>query len=289
MNLTYLEDYWEESVRKAEFVSFLNDIHNLDLTRWDEAGFWDKKYRPFSCFDGPTLASNVCVYTMKLTVDGRPCRAAQISAVGTRPEYRRRGLGRELTEKAMAWARESHEFLFLFADEEAFPFYRKCGFLRVDEYKARITARGSKPRPGAVRLDVGRPDHLALIDRIAGRRTPVSVQLGVNNRRLFMFWCLYFLRDHIYHILELDLLVLCKHEAEVLTVFDIVGQHIPAFADIFPYIRNESDRAVEFLFMPDRLGLKNSDWVRVTENGTHVLGEFPFVNGRFIFPLTAHA
>jgi GNAT superfamily N-acetyltransferase len=289
MNLSYREDYWDSPELKKQFLSFLIQIHGLDLSLWDEMGLWDRKYRPFSYFDGDSLVSSLCIYSMDMTIQGKKRPVAQVSAVGTLPEYRRKGLNLELTQKAMDWARVNHDFFFLFADDEAFPFYEKCGFRQVDEYKSSVSVSGETARPGADKLDIQRKDHLDLIYRIASDRESVSDVLGVLNKRLFMFWCLYFLADHIYYIAELDVLILYKRDNELVTVFDIVGKNVPAFSEVYPYICAESDETVEFLFMVDKLNLETFDQVRVEDNGTHLLGDFPLESGKFIFPYTAHA
>jgi len=289
MNLSYRKNYWDVPELKNEFTKFLVNIHNLDLTHWGEMGFWDNRYRPFSYFDGDSLVASVCIYSMDMTIKGEQCQVAQVSAVGTLPEYRRKGLNFELTQKAMEWARVNHDFFFLFADEEAFRFYEKCGFRVVVEYKTCITVSGETSKPGAEKLDVNRKDHLDLIYRYASDRAPVSDVLGVSNKRLFMFWCLYYLTDNIYYIAELDTLILFQRKNELVTVFDIVGKKIPSFADIYPYICSESDRTIEFLFMTDKMKLGDSEKIRVEGNDTHLLGNFPLDETQFIFPFTAHA
>ncbi|MEE9554780.1 MAG: GNAT family N-acetyltransferase [candidate division Zixibacteria bacterium] len=251
--------------------------------------FWDQKYRPFSYFSGNSLVSNVCVYSMNMTIQGKRCLAAQISAVGTLPEYRRKGLSSKLTQKAMDWARNNHDFFFLFADQKAYHFYKKCGFNSVNEYKACVSVSGKIALPGAVKLDIQKKDHIEQIYRFASDRKPVSDVLGVSNKKLFMFWCLYSLRDHIYYIPELDVLVLYKRDNELITVFDIVGTDILAFSEIYSYICSESDETIEFLFMVDKLNLGSCDHIRIVENGTHILGNFPLEGSQFIFPFTAHA
>ena len=90
-----------------------------------------------------------------------------------------------------------------------------------------------------------------------------------------MFWCLYDVREFVYHIPELDLLVIHKHEEGVLTVYDAIGRRIPPFADFYPFISDPGDQAVEFLFMTDKLGLDRAELVEVTGNGTHLMGQFP--------------
>ncbi|MEW6411265.1 MAG: GNAT family N-acetyltransferase [Candidatus Zixiibacteriota bacterium] len=290
MSLTFRTDYWDDAQAKSAFIRFLHHIHRLDLTLWDKLGSWDHNYRPFSYFDGNTIAASVCVYSMDMMVEGRRCSVAQISGVGTDEKYRRRGLSLALTERAIEWASSRHEFFYLFADADAFKLYERAGFRRVVEHKTRIPVEGCKPRGNVVKLDIENKKHLELIYQHAGKRTAVSDRLGVFNEKLFMFWCLYFLRDNIYYIADLDLLVLYKRENGLLTFCDIVGSEIPEFTSIYPYISDERDREIEFLFMVDKLKLRGSmKTIAVVENGTHLSGDFPHEGSPFIFPLTSRA
>lgn len=290
MKYTYKENYWNKPELIRELISFLNQIHNLDLTLWNNSGFWDKKYRPFSYFDGDTLVSNACVYSMDMMVLGRRCKVAQISAVGTLQEYRRKGLSLELNKKAIEWARSEHDFFYLFADEEAQSLYNKCGFRKVDEHAYYYPVEGMSPKSGTMKIDVQNKDHLNLIYHLAKKREPVSDMLGVLNEKLFMFWSLYFLKDNIYYIDYLDLLVLCENVDNRLTIYDIVGKKIPEFSKIYPYIANQNNKDVEFLFMIDKMNLKDCKELKLEEgNGTHLMGDFPLEGQNFILPYTCHA
>lgn len=289
MDLKYRENYWDRLELKKEFIRFLTDLFDLDLSEWDRRGFWDNQYRPFSYFHDDKLVSNVCVYSMDMTIQGKQCHAAQISAVGTLPEYRRKGLSQALIEKGMDWARDHHDCCFLFADEGAHRLYEKCGFQPADEYKACIPVQGHVARPGTIRLDIGTADQTELVYRLALDREPVSDLLGVSNERLLMFWCLYALKDYIYYVPDLDVLVIYRRDNGLMTVFDIVGRTMPTFAEIYPYVCDKTDRAVEFLFMVDKLDLASFDLVRIDGNGTHVLSGFPLEGTEFTFPFTAHA
>lgn len=289
MNLSYKENYWDSLELKVEFISFLLRIHGVDLSSWDKLGFWDQKYRPFSYFSGASLVSNVCIYSIEMTIQGKRSLGAQISAVGTLPEFRRQGLSLKLTRRAMDWARENHDFFFLFADQDSYDFYRKCGFRPADEYKTCISVSRKVAQTGCVKLDTRKSDHVEQIYRIASNREPVSDVLGVSNKKLFMFWCLDFLSDHIYYISDLDVLVLYKRDNGLVTIFDIVGTEIPEFSKLYPYISRESDETIEFLFMTDKLNLESCCQIKIDGNGTHVQSGFPLENSRFILPFTSHA
>ncbi len=290
MNLTFRENYWDSPELKQEFIAFLNKIHNLDLSLWDEMGFWDHRYRPFSYFDGPNLVSSLCVYSMDMTINGERRRVAQVSGVGTLEEHRRKGLNLELTEKAIAWAKAEHDFFFLFADEGARPFYKRCGFRPVLEHKARVSITGKAASRGARKLDMTSRDDIDLVFRLASEREPVSGILGVNNPKLLMFWCLYFFSENVFYISELDTLILYERQNDLLTVHDIVGKKIPPFDEIYPYISSDDDKAVEFSFMTDKLDLGGREELLIVEsNGTRLFGDVPFEGSKFLFPITAHA
>lgn len=295
MELSYQENYWDVPELKTEFMSYLLGMFGLDLSSWDKLGYWDQAYRPFSYFNGQSLVSNVCIYSLDMTVQGNKCRVAQISAVGTLSEYRQKGLSSQLTRKAIDWARDNHDFFFLFADEDAYEFYEKGDFRHLDEYKARISVSGMNAKPGLVKLDVKNQDHLRQIYRFASEREPVSDILGVSSKKLFMFWCLNPLKDYIHYIAELDILILFKRVGELTTIFDIVGKSVPPFSKIYPYLcgeigeTDETDGTVEFLFMVDKLDLESFDEMKIEDNGTHVRGDFPLEGSRFIFPFTAQA
>ncbi len=296
MDLIYKENYWNDLESKDKFIKHLNFIHNLDLTLWDKAGYWDNNYRPFSYFNKDMLVSNVCVYSMDMVVNGQRKLVAQISGVGTHPDYRKQGLNLELTQKAMDWAKPNHDFFFLFADEDAQEYYKNRGFRKVEEYKTNIKIDGGTPKRDLKKLEISNKADLDFIYKYANERESVSDLLGVYNPRLFMFWCLYVLNDNLYYIKELDTIVSFKRDKGTVTVYDIVAKKIPIFSELYPYLCNESDKAVEFLFMPDKLKLEEfnsvsvaDNLIPVTDNGTHLLSDFPLEDTEYLFPLTSHA
>ncbi len=48
--LVYRMAYAEDPVARRAFKEFLFTIHGLDLTLWEQKGFWDELYTPFSLF-----------------------------------------------------------------------------------------------------------------------------------------------------------------------------------------------------------------------------------------------
>ncbi len=290
MNLELKTDYWDNPALKQQFQRFLIDIFGLDLSRWDQLGYWDNNYRPFSFFDGDTLVSSLCLYTMDMVVLGKSCKIGQFSAVGTLPEYRRKGLNADLTRRALDWARGTHDFFFLFADTDAQAFYKYCGFRKTEEKKATISITGRKPVGEVVKLDLENDDHRDLIFKFGQNRAPVSNTLGILNARLLMFWCLYFLKENIYYSPEQEIIILLGRNDGVVTVFDIIGKTIPSFSEIYPFIADPSDTSVEFRFMVDQMALtQDISFTPFAESGAHLMGTFPLEKTPYIFPQTCRA
>lgn len=287
MDLSLRTEYWNDPKARGAFREFLVRIHGLDLSEWESRGYWDRTYTPFSFFQGDRIVASVCVYSLAAVIDRKPARLAQISGVGTLPEWRRQGLNRRLTEAGLAWAREGHEGVFLFSNVEAIPFYKACGFQPVDEYVEYMEARTVPGRAGAVRLDPGDQADLDRIYHYARRRVPVSNRFGMLNARLLMFHSLYTLRDHAYEIPDLECLVFLQRKGSCLKIFDIVGERVPCLEKLYPYIADENDRTIEFHFHTDRLGLDGIQAMPLYGNHPFVIDGFPIE--RPVFPFTSRA
>ena len=207
MDLKLRTHYWDDPDAKAAFKQFILKIHGLDFSEWDSFGYWDHAYTPFSFFDGDTVVASVCVYLLDAVLNGENTRVAQISGLGTLPQWRRRGLSRQLTDIGLCSVQGKHQGVFLFSDTDAIPYYEKCGFNAVNEYVETTKIDPVSNCGGAVKLDPGSEQDLDRIYEYAKARVPVSQKFSVLNARLTMFHVLYGLRDCIFEIPDLDCLV----------------------------------------------------------------------------------
>lgn len=280
-------DYWSNVKDTGAFREFALEIFGLDFSAWEAAGYWDENYTPFSFFDGDRIVANVCTYLLDAVVNSNPTRLAQIATVGTLPEYRRRGLNRELTEIALDRVGAEHQGVFLFSDPGAVRFYEKCGFTPIEEYIETADVEPAENKPGATRLSPDNPEHLDRIHDRAGRRAPVSGKFGIVSDKLLMFHALYALRDCAREIPDLDCVVFYRRNEDTLNVYDIVAETIPRWEDLYPYIAAAGDKTVDFHFHTDRLAVK-----KTTARPLH--GNYPFVKDGFpvdnpVFPFTSRA
>jgi GNAT superfamily N-acetyltransferase len=287
MNLELRTEYWNDPEARAAFKKFILDIHGLDFSEWDSAGYWDDAYTPFSYFEGGAVVASVCIYLLNAVVDGEPTRLAQISGVGTAADRRRQGLNRQLTEIGLGWAQDLHDGVFLFSDPDAIPFYRRCGFRPIEEYVQVAQADPVPNRRGAIKLDPGRKQDLDRIYEYAQRRAPVSDRFSVLNEKLVMFHALHGLRDRTYEIPDLGCVVFYKRARGCLSIFDVVGEKVPRWKELYPYISDETDEETEFHFHPEKLdpGSCRSRPLR----GNHPFVRDPFPVEKPVFPFTSRA
>jgi hypothetical protein len=102
-----------------------------------------------------------------------------------------------------------------------------------------------------------------------------------------MFHVLYSLKNDIHEIPDLNCLVLYRREKERLSIYDIVGECVPRWEEIYPHIADPTDSVIEFHFCTDRLGLHETRTRQLEGNFPFVKGIFPFKEP--VFPSTSRA
>jgi len=200
MDLELRNNYWEDSEAREAFKTFILDIHGLDFKEWEAHGYWDTAYTPFSYFKNGKIVASICIYLLDAVINGHNAKLVQISGVGTHQDYRRQGLSRELTDLGLEWAKNQHEGIFLFADEEAIPYYLRCGFSPLNETQEYCQIEPVDPKDGIIRLNPSDKEDLDKIYEYAQSRTPLSDKFSVFSSKLLMFHALYTLRNKMYEI-----------------------------------------------------------------------------------------
>ena len=280
--------YWHDIAAREAFKDFIDEIHGVDFDEWD-SGYWDDDYRPYSYFEGGRVVASVCIYTMPAIVHGESCRVAQVSGVGTLPEYRLKGLNRRLHEVALAEALPGHRFVFLFADDEAVPFYRKCGFRPVDVHAMVVPLPATTAAaPRIEKLDLASPALRETLYRLAAERAPVSHDFSTHNPKLVMYHLLYRFREHTWWVPELDAVLLMKFDGARVVLYDILAQRLPSFEQLVPLLASQGAREVEFRFSPDRLQAPPGQPRALAGSTVHAMGAFD-LGPSPIIPFTSQA
>lgn len=237
---------------------------------------------------GDRVVASLCIYTMHARVNGRDCKVAQVSGVGTLPEYRRQGLNRSLHEIALPKALAEHRFAFLYADDEAVPFYRNRGFRPMPASAVVVPLTSVEPNSGAEKLDQSDAAVLHSLYRLACVRAPVSQVFSTANPRLMMYHLLYRLPNHAWRIPALDAVVLMKRDGERTIVYDILARELPRFEALAPFLAAGGATRVEFRFPVDSLGVPSWTLLELPGENFHVMGNAD-LGPQPVLPFTATA
>jgi GNAT superfamily N-acetyltransferase len=265
--------YWHDVAARQAFKDFIFQIHRVDFTRWDAAGYWDDDYSPCSYFVDDRVVASLCIYTMHARVNGRECKVAQVSGVGTLPEYRRQGLNRRLHEMALPKALAEHRFAFLYADDEAVPFYQNRGFRPVPAHAVVVPMPAVEPDGGLEKLELEDAAVLESLFRLASSRAPISQAFSTANPKLVMYHLLYRLRNHAWRVPALDAVVLMKREGAKTVVYDVLAREVPSFAALAPFLTTGEAREVEFRFAVDALDVPTWKLRELPGENFHVMGD----------------
>lgn len=285
--MEFRSQYWDDEDSKSAFKRFLKAIHGLDLTKWDESGYWDHSYTPFSYFLDGEVVSSVCLYLIDARFLGQDCKVAQISGVGTAESHRRQGLNRQLTQRALEWASSKFTCLFLFADEDAKGFYRRLDFeARQDFYWTSTTPFDGRTRDG-VHLDLTSKAELEWIFDLSQRRCPPSNEFACLQSKLLMFHLLYDPSCEAIRIPDRELAIVVRRMEDRLQILDVIGTTVPAFQEWYPFLALPPRARVDFLLPIDILAPPEFSLEPAVGNNAFVRSDFPLREP--VFPATIFA
>ena len=126
--LTFRQDYFADPAAWAGLVALLDDTFGIDVGIQDRFGGPDPSSMPFAYFDeGGVCAANFTAFSMPMMIAGRPVKAAGFQSVAVRPQWRGRGLYRDLMNRAFnSCDAQGFELGFLLTDKPSM--YEPYGF-----------------------------------------------------------------------------------------------------------------------------------------------------------------
>lgn len=253
--LTLRSGYFGDRASFLALAGLLKDTFEIDIALLDRFGGPDMSAMPFGLFDDTgRCVANFSAFSMPLVVDGRIVRAAGYQSGAVRPEFRGRGLYRDLMDMAFAWSDEQgFEAGILITDKPEL--YRRYGFESVPQHFFRgpmpATRASEEPRP----LSLGDATDLALATRLLEARADVSQRFAARRQsKTFLLNACFDPDVRLSHLAGADAVVAWKQEDDTLRILDVVAATLPALGVITGALRSDAGH-VEVLFPTDRL-----DW-----------------------------
>ncbi|MBY4608363.1 GNAT family N-acetyltransferase [Rhizobium sp. 9T] len=255
--LTFRQDYFGDPAGWAALVRLLRDIFSIDIGPLRQLGGPDPTSMPFGWFDAEgELAANLSAFALPFVLNGRIVHAAGLQSGAVRPQWRGRGLYRDLTVKALDWCgQQGFEAVILYTDKPSL--YEAYGFraLPLNRYE------GTAPAP-AIGATAARPflpanaDDLALLQLLLKARSPISTTLSVTtNAAMFLINTQLDADVRISFLEDCQAAIAWKMDGSGrFSLLDVVAAEIPSLAAIFGGL-DIASASVEVLFRPDKL-----DW-----------------------------
>ncbi|PCK80644.1 GNAT family N-acetyltransferase [Rhizobium sophoriradicis] len=254
--LTFRQEYFGDAAGWAALVRLLRDIFGIDIGPLQQLGGPDASSMPFGWFDAEgELAANLSAFALPFVLNGRIVHAAGLQSGAVRPQWRGRGLYRDLTVKALDWCeRQGFEAILLYTDKPSL--YEAYGFraIPLNRYEGTAPAPAIGAAPARPLLPAN-ADDLALLQLLLKARSPVSTTLSVTtNAAMFL------INTHLDPDVRIGFLEGCQaviawkmDGSGRFNLLDVVAAEIPSLAAILGGL-DIASATVEVLFRPDKLG-----------------------------------
>ena len=190
-----------------------------------------------------------------MMIDGRLVKAAGFQSGAVRPQWRGRGLYRDLMNRAFGWCDDQgFELGLLLTDKPAM--YEPYGFTILQQQKF-VGAPPLETRlaGGARALSLDNAADMALIRQVLRERTPVSSVFAVTAQTEMFLLNGFFDPDvRLLYLDQFEVVIAWKEDETSFQLLDIAGKTIPPLSALLGALDQRPGR-VEVCFPPDRL-----DW-----------------------------
>ena len=283
-NLTFHGDY----VRKPEGISELGrlilDVFAVDISSLHRLGH-DPSVMSFGWWHGETLIANVSLFERRLWLAGECVTAFGVQSVATRPEWRGKGLFRDLMLRALDYADARSGLVTLHTGTP--DLYRPFGFRQLEETKFFGNWEASPQPPRYRELSLNLDADVELLRDLFSRRSPTSrLASACDHPALFMLKAALTPAIKLLHLPDLDAVVATRGDEHSLILLDIIAPVIPPLEAIASAIGFQGSR-IEVRFTPDHLAWQPDESL-VVDNGNMVRGSFA-AEGKPFMLSTMHA
>jgi len=254
--LTFRQNYFGDPAAWAALVALLHDTFNIDVGIQDRFGGPDPTSMPFAYFDeNGVCAANFSAFSMPMMIDGHLVKAAGFQSGAVRPQWRDRGLFRDLMNRAFCWCDEQgFELGILLTDKPAM--YQPYGFTVLPQQRFVGPPPQVKTRfTGTVReLSLDNARDIALTCQVLHERSPVSSSFAVAAQaEMFLLNSVFDPGVRLTYLDPFEAVVAWKDDGASFQILDVVGKSIPSLSAILGVFDQCPDR-VEVCFPPDKLG-----------------------------------
>ncbi|MCX8996613.1 GNAT family N-acetyltransferase [Rhizobiaceae bacterium BDR2-2] len=248
------------------------DVFEIDVSPLNRLGH-DPSIVAFGWWHDGELVANVSLYERRLWLSGERVEAYGVQSVAVRPEWRGKGLFRDLMVRALDHADARAGLVILSTDTP--DLYTRFGFRAVRESFFSGSLPPGRPRPNCRRLSLENEADVALLLDLFARRVPTSLLAAAcDHPALFMLKAVETPEIALMHLPELDAVVAVRDiDQAPMNLLDIVAPSIPSLEDIAAAL-GYGERHIHVYMTPDRLAWTPGE-IAPVDTGYMVRGPYP--------------
>lgn len=250
-DLQYRSDYAQTPQGLSQLADLIGDVFGVDIAPLDRLGH-DPSIVAFGYWADGRLIGNVSLFQRHLYLAGQRVLAFGVQSVAVRPEWRGRGLFRDLMGQALRYADQRAERVILVTESPGL--YRPFGFRHLTETVFAASWIPRRARPAGRHLSLDTDADVALLHDLFARRAPTSLLASAcDHPALFMLKAALTPAIRLVHLPDLDAVVAIRtDDPGTLKLLDILAPDIPTLDDIAAQLGFDGHR-VEVHLTPDRL------------------------------------
>jgi len=248
-NPKYVKSYQEDDQLRKSFNELAALTFGINFERWYEKGYWTERFEPHSYVTDGKVIANVSVNKLELIINNRRKKGIQIGTVMTHPDYRNRGLSKQLMNKVMQEYETHIDVFYLYANNSVLDYYPKFGFQKVNEHVFSMSYQGANNNQQFIHLNGENDQDLAFIYDFAKKRQPNSTQFStIHTDELLMFYSINVYPQSIVYLEEESVIVFYQIKGDTLHILDVISNKAINIYSILAKLANERIKKVVFEF-----------------------------------------
>ncbi len=224
MDYMIMKGYEIEDELRKSFNQLAEKTFGLQFEKWYQAGYWTKKYQPYSVAINRQVVANVSVNHMEFLTPIGMQHLIQVGTVMTAEEQRHRGWIRIIME-AIEKDYPDVQGYYLFANDQVLDFYPKFGYVKQKEYQFSYEEDiHTECRVQKVSLKTEMDFHIIeekIIQSVAFSKMDMR-----NNKELYLFYLTQFMQDNVFRWEAEDAYFVAEIVDHTLILSAIFADHI---------------------------------------------------------------
>ena len=285
MNFKLIKNPMENNATRVAYNALATETFGLSFEDWYQSGHFDGSHIPYTLFDDDVAVANISVNLMDVKYDGKVKKYIQLGTVMTRPEWRGKGLQKQIFNEIIADFDGIFDCMFLFANKNVLDFYPKLGFEKAVEYSFE---KAITPKPANVKkLDMAKAEDVALFKSYYKKGNSFSAFEVKNGFALEMFYCGGPYSENVFYIDEYDAVVVAETDENTVTCLDIFGGESFTAEEIMSVF---GCKKLAMGFTPKDTQSFETAVIDDEDTTLFVLkgGENIFAENKLLFPMIAH-